>query len=54
MATIDEAKLKKLIHEIVTELSYTVMPGYHTDKLFEGIHEKIDKADLEDYGSDVI
>jgi hypothetical protein len=44
---IDEDKLKKLLTDIVTELSHTVMPGYHTDQVFASVKEHIAKADLE-------
>lgn len=49
---IDEAKLKKLLLEVVTDLSYTVMPSYHTDQLFDSLKTKIEKADLTDTGAD--
>lgn len=49
---IDETKLKKLLADIVTDLSYTVMPSYHTDRLFEGIKDKIERADLNEEGAD--
>lgn len=48
MATIDENKLKKLLSDIVTEISYTVMPGYHTDQLFASLQDKIEKVDLKE------
>lgn len=48
--TIDEGKLKKLLCDIVTELSYTVMPGYHTDQLFTSLKDKIEKVDLKEDG----
>lgn len=43
---IDEDKLRKLLTDIVTDLSYTVMPGYHTDQIFASIKDKIEKVDL--------
>lgn len=48
----NEDKLKKLLTDIVTELSYTVMPGYHTDQVFKSIKDKIEKVDLSEEGSD--
>lgn len=49
---IDETKLKKLLLEVVTDLSYTVTSSHYTDQVFESLKAKIDKANLTDTGAD--
>jgi len=49
---IDEDKLKKLLHEVVNDISKLIMPNHYTTEILTALNYKIHNANLTKEASD--